>query len=205
MSTSVPSAPLPPTSTIPIRSPKVYGVLSIVFSSIMILMSLIGSCGGFAGASLSGVTLKGEGVDAAGAAAFEAVKGQLADVYTASGVTSLMFLVLSALLLAIGIGQLGYRRWARAWSVYWGVAALVGLVVNAIIWIAWIGPAYESAITTMMAMSEHAGRGPQVTVEGIGGLAGAGAAIFSIAIFAPYPILQIANFSRKVVRDVMTR
>src|SRR4029078_7927521 len=51
--------------------------------------------------------------------------------YQGIGLQSAILFVMSALLLAIGIGQLRYRAWAQRWSVYWGAAGLacVGLMV----------------------------------------------------------------------------
>ncbi len=89
-------------------------------------------------------------------------------------------------------------------SVIWGVIALVGLVANAIYWIAVIGPLYEDLMLTAMDLSQRHSGMAQFKVEGMGSIAGVGGAIVSIILLAPYPILQLANFTRAPVKEVMT-
>ena len=57
--------------------------------------------------------------------------------------------VMSALLLAIGIGQLRYRAWAQRWSVYWGVAGLVCVALMVAISMLVISPAYAEMFDSL--------------------------------------------------------
>ena len=66
----------------------------------------------------------------------------MAKAYEGMGLQSLILFVMSALLLAIGIGQLRFRAWACRWSVYWGVAGLVCVGLMVAISLLIISPAY---------------------------------------------------------------
>ena len=57
----------------------------------------------------------------------------LSSMYLGMGAISAILSVMSALLIALGIGQLRYRAWAAVWSVRWGVVALGAVVVMAIL------------------------------------------------------------------------
>ncbi len=110
-------------------APKVFGVLSIIFASIVLLSSSLGM---LATLATSAATSMGKMVpDPEKAAEVTTMMQPMAKVYQGIGLQSAILFVMSALLLAIGIGQLRYRAWAQRWSVYWGAAGLacVGLMV----------------------------------------------------------------------------
>ncbi|MCC6620832.1 MAG: hypothetical protein IT385_06235 [Deltaproteobacteria bacterium] len=196
-------------------TPKVCGVLSIIFASLVLLGGLMGTCGGFAGASMTDFDLQ------VGSASFELdgsrlspalqaelvnlVKDKVGGIYLATGIISLVFTAMSAWLLALGIGQVGYKRWARGQTVTWGIAALVVLLGVTVYSMAVIGPAYQGILDEAARRAGSMHDLPlKMSFGNVGTFAGMGAAIFSIAIFAPYPIVLIALFKGDKARQAMT-
>src|SRR5262245_32044085 len=92
--------------------PKVFGVLSIVFGALVLLFGLFSSAAGALPMLIGSLAQKAKGDPQAGPM-LEAISA----VYGGIGAIGVIQVVMSGLLLAIGIGQLRYRRWARAWSV----------------------------------------------------------------------------------------
>jgi len=189
------------------KSPKVFGILSIIFASITLLFSLFSMLGSLAGSNMRDLIAQSsslggmKGIDAEIAREMADVIG---GVYTTGIITSIIFVVFSALLLAIGIGQAGYRRWAASWSVLWGWGALLSLVVITVLFVTAFGSTYDRLL---QVVGEHAGD-PQVRelMRGadLGPIAGLGGAIFMVLFFAPYPILLLAFFTKPRVKESMT-
>src|SRR5437868_6500185 len=97
-------------------APKVFGVLSIIFASLMLFGSALGL---LATAATSAIENVGS-ISSPDAETSEQLNGMMrpmAKVYRGVGIQSLILFVMSALLLAIGIGQLRFRAWACRWSV----------------------------------------------------------------------------------------
>src|SRR5215831_9619270 len=99
-------------------APKVFGVLSIILASIQLLLSTLGLL--FSAATSAADSLGSLSTDPDKAADLNAMMHPMAKIYQGFGIQSVVLFVMSALLLAIGIGQLRYRAWACRWSVYWG-------------------------------------------------------------------------------------
>src|SRR5262249_39585098 len=119
--TSVAAEVLPPAR--PTGVPKTFGVLSIVFASLMLCYSLLKVlAGGMVGALGQLQSQVGDEAAELGDA-FE----HLARVYRALAWEGALVAVMSALLIAIGVGQLRYREWARRWTQYWSVAAFLSI------------------------------------------------------------------------------
>ena len=196
-------------------SPKVCGILSIIFASIVLLGGLAGTCGGFAASSMTNMSLEVGGakfdLDGSGldrklqVELFNLVKEHIGGLYTAVGIISLAFAVMSAWLLAIGIGQIGYRRWARSQSVTWGVLGLVVLVGVTVFSMLVIGPSYQGLLDEL---AKHAGELRDMPVKmqfgSLGTIAGLGSALVSIVVFAPYPIILISIFRGERCKQAMT-
>ncbi len=194
---SVAATTAPPTSV-----PKVFGVLSIVFGSLMLLGGLIGTCTGFLGKSLG--QLGSLGTSGPQAEMMQTMMKHLGSIYTAMGVQSLLFTAMSGWLLAVGIGQLRYRRWACRWSVYWGGVALVVLVGMMLIAFLWIGPAY-SAMFEDISRSAPSGAIPQKMTSAMSGLFGGTSGVMTAVFYGPYPVLLLIYFTRDRIRAAMTR
>lgn len=179
-------------------APKVFGILSIIFASIVTLGSFFVFMGTLAANSLTGMSFGGSHqMELA-----NALKDQVAGFYSSLMFQPLIMLVLSAMLLAVGIGQVTYKRWAQKWSVIWGWSALASIVVMSVLAFAILAPAYDD----LFKLAEKAGgmRGLSIS-GGFGTFVGAGSAITMVIFLAPYPILLIAFFSGKKVKDAMTR
>ncbi|MCC6749174.1 MAG: hypothetical protein IT371_16045 [Deltaproteobacteria bacterium] len=194
----------PDTPPLPTGAPKVFGVLSIVFGSIVLLGGLFGACGGLAGQSMTRMGRMGSSLRGREAEAVRAMMDQIGSIYTVIGAQSLVFSAMSGLLLAIGIGQLRYRRWACRWSVYWGYAALAVLAGVIVLSLTVVGPAYARMIETL-AKHSPSGAIPAGFSSGMASIFGGTSAILMIVFYAPYPILMLLFFNRDRIRAAMNQ
>jgi hypothetical protein len=187
--------PGPPSSV-----PKVFGVLSIIFASIVMLGGLLGSCSMCAGQMMGSVPQVGPH-----AAEMRAMIEPMKTVYNGIGLQSLLLLAMSVWLLVIGIGQLRYRAWAQKQSVAWGGAGLIGVGLMVAMSVLMIGPAYKEMFDALAHMPDM-GRGtPQMQMpSGMGTLLGGSMSAIIVVLYAPYPILMLAMFSREHVKASMT-
>jgi hypothetical protein len=171
--------------------PRTFGVLSIVFASIVLVGSLFGLIGLLVPMMLSHAPPATRPEDA------QALK-LVSTMYLGMGVISAIFTVMSSLLLAVGIGQLRYRKWAATWSPRWGVVALGALVVMAILMTTTMRSTFGDIVNASgSASAPMAGRQ-------VGTAIGAVYAVMMVLFYAPYPILMLVYFSRERIRAVMT-
>jgi hypothetical protein len=186
-------------------APKVFGVLSIIFASLTLFFSAIGLLATAATSSLQNVASVSP-AEPEKAEQLSAMMAPMAKVYRGLGLQSLILFVMSALLLAIGIGQLRYRAWACRWSVYWGAAGLAGVALLVAISLLIISPAYgelfESAARLKPQTDGQPGLPP--SMGGLTAVFGGTFAILSVIVYAPYPALMLLFFRRDRVRASMT-
>ena len=107
-------------------APRTFGILSIVFASLVLVGSLFGLLGLLVPMLAAHAPPPTRPEDA------QALK-MLSTMYLGMGLISAILSVMSALLIALGIGQLRYRKWAAVWSVRWAIVALGAVVVMAIL------------------------------------------------------------------------
>jgi len=182
-------------------APKVFGVLSIVFASIVLLFSSFGMLATLATSAASSI---GKSVpDPDKAAEVTAMMQPMAKVYQGIGLQSLILFVMSALLLAIGIGQVRYRAWAQRWSVYWGAAGLVCVGLMVALSLLVIAPAYAEFFDAMSRIKPAGGASPP-SMGPMAGMFGGTFAVMSVIIYGPYPALMLLFFTRDRVRASMT-
>jgi len=195
------------------RAPKVCGVLSIIFASIVLLGGLMGTCGGFAGSSLTDIDLQFDDVRVGGEAigdpelrarVVELVKDNIGGMYLSTGIISLVFAAMSAWLLAIGIGQVGYRAWARRHTMLWGWIALAVLLGVLVFSMVVIGPWYQTFLDEIQKYGNGFDSGMRVRFGSLGTVAGMGVGIFTIFFFAPYPIVLLSIFKGERAKRAMT-
>ena len=189
------------------KAPKVFGILSIIFGSLMILGGLGQSCGGLAGGAMTGAmgSLASMAPDDTAAGGLSEAMTIMSAVTWVQVVEGLIFIVMSSLLLAIGIGQLKYRRWARAASVYWGAAALVCVVIIIGLMVGVVMPATERMMAAIAQLAPE-GEMPPFDFVGAMGSMGTVASIFgNILFYSPYLILLLIFFTRPRVQDAMTQ
>ena len=180
-------------------APKVFGVLSIIFASIVLLFSTLGLLAGAAtGAAGAGATLPSSS-DADKLAAQAGVK-----VLEGFAVQSLILFVMSALLLAIGIGQLRYRVWARRWSVYWAGAALACVAVLVAISLLIISPAYAELFDSASQQIKPGAEALGGSMGSLSAVLGGTFAVMCIIFYTPYPAMMLLFFTRAHVRASMT-
>jgi hypothetical protein len=173
----------------PSAAPRTFGILSIVFAALVLVGSLFGLLGLIVPVALKHApTSRPE--DAA------AMK-MLSDMYLGMGLVSAILSVMSALLLALGIGQLRYRKWAAVWSVRWAVVALGAVVVMAILMT-------TTMRSTLGSVATMGGAGNPQAARAVGSMFGIIYASMIVVFYSPYPILMLVYFSRERVRAAMT-
>jgi len=174
----------------PSRAPRTFGILSIVFSSLVLLGSLFGLIGLVVPVMIRHAPPS--------SAADQRTLQMLSTMYLGMGLISAILTVMSALLIALGIGQLRYRRWAAVWSVRWGVVALGAVVVMAMLCATMFGQSVSNAVSMDGPMKDPA------AARMAGNMFGAVYAVMIVFFYAPYPILLMVFFSRPRLRAVMT-
>lgn len=194
----------PPVDATPTAVPKVFGVLSIVFASIMTLGGFLGSCSLFAVGFADAIPKNGNQDFMEMQPFISAMK----QVYGGIGIDSVIILGMSIWLLVLGVGQLRYRQWACKQSVVWGLAGLISVGVFVLIALTMIGPGYKQMFEAMAhGLPKAMGHGttPPVNMPtSMGTFFGGSMSVTQIILLAPYPILLVAFFSRENVRASMS-
>jgi hypothetical protein len=171
--------------------PRTFGILSIVFASVVLVGSLFGLLGLVVPVLLKHAPPPSRPEDAQALA-------MVSSMYLGMGMISAILSVMSALLLALGIGQLRYRAWAAVWSVRWGVVALGAVVVMAILMTKTMSSTLGSLASTANVNADAA------AARNVGSMIGVVYAAMMVLFYSPYPILMLAYFSRDRVRAAMT-
>jgi hypothetical protein len=106
----------------------------------------------------------------------------------------------------LGIGQMRYRAWACRQSVTWGLAALIALGAMVVISLVMVGPAYKQMFEAIAHAAPRTGGelAPMKMPGGMGMMLGGTMSAMLVFLYAPYPILMIAMFTRDHVRAAMT-
>ena len=168
--------------------PRTFGILSIVFSSLVLVGSLFGLLGLIVPVALKHAP-PSRPEDA------EALR-LVSNMYLGMGLVSAILSVMSAVLLALGIGQLRYRKWSAVWSVRWSVVALGAVVVMAILMTRTMSSTFGSITSMGELHNAQAGRA-------VGSMIGLVYASMMVLFYSPYPILMLVYFSRERVRAAM--
>jgi len=184
-------------------APKVFGVLSIIFASLVLLSSSLGMLMMLATSAFSDLgNLVPEAEKTQDVAA---MMEPMVRIYRGIGLQSAILFVMSALLLAIGIGQLRYRVWAQRWSVYWGAAGLVCVAAMVAISLLIISPAYAQFFQGLSQLKPQGDGQPQMPSMGpLAGIFGGTFAVVCVLFYGPYPALMLMFFTRDRVRASMT-
>jgi len=169
--------------------PRTFGILSIVFSSLVLVGSLFGLLGLIVPVALKHAPpTRPEDAQA---------MAMLSSMYTCMGLISAILTVMSSALLALGIGQLRYRKWAAVWSVRWAIVALGAVVVMAILMT-------TTMRSTLGSVATMGGAGNPQAAREVGSMFGLIYASMVVVFYSPYPILMLVYFSRERVRAAMT-
>jgi hypothetical protein len=187
-------------------APKVFGVLSIIFASVVLLFAAFGLLGTAATSAASSMGSEAPASDPDKAAEVAAMMQPMVKVYSGIGYESLILFVMSAALLVIGIGQLRFRAWACRWSVYWGVAGLVCVGLMVAISLLIISPAYADLFEAMGRLKPNADGGAELGagMSSLSAVFGGTFAVLCVILYAPYPALMLMFFTRERVRASMT-
>jgi hypothetical protein len=172
------------------RVPRTLGTLSIVFASVVLFFSLFGLIGLVVPILVAHAPPSSRPEDAA-------IVAGVSRMYGAMGGISALLAVMSGALLALGIGQRRYRKWAAVWGVRWAVVALGAVVI-----MAWtMATMFSSSMFDMMAASNHAAAAP---AHDVGRAIGMVYAVMMVMLYAPYPIVMLVLLTRRHVRAAMT-
>jgi hypothetical protein len=193
----LPASPPPPPPRPPVKTPRTFGILSLVFGGILTLQSLTGLVAGQAMMSAPGLGRTMDQVYGPGV-----IERYMERIRPATRAQSSLFLVMSLALVGIGIGQLGYRRWARRASIAWGIAGLVALVPLLYVYLTIMGPAQAELMT---AISSRQVAQMQPLFSQIGRAMSGMTAVMTLVYYAPYPTILIFVFRRPRVVEAMTR
>lgn len=182
--------PGPPPAAAPSPVPRTLGTLSLVFASLSIAGSVIGLLSAGLMSSLSqGSGLSDSRMGDAMARYMEAIR-------PITTVNTLIFVILSAALLFIGIGQRNHRAWARVWSIRWGIAALVALAVVLTLHFTFVSPALAEYARDL------AGGGTNMPMTGAFAQV---TSLVSFALYVPFPIILIVSYRKPHIAASMTR
>jgi magnesium-transporting ATPase (P-type) len=170
------------------RVPRTFGILSIIFASIVLFSSLFGVIGLVVPVLLRHAP--------PGRPEERQALEMLSHMYLMMGAMSAILLVMSATLLALGIGQLRYRAWAAVWTIRWGIVAIGSIVVMAIL----VSQMFSGTLFSALAQNNpDAAAG----AHQVGRMFGAVYAGMVVLFYSPYPIMLIAFFTRARVRAAM--
>ena len=164
-----------------VKSPRIFGRLSIIFGAIISFKNLNELVTDFA--VQTNLNLPQKLVD---------VAVNLAHVYKPVNIVMLVF---SLVLLVIGFGQLNYRRWVQQWTVMWSYSALLTLVIKSsyLFMYARVYQAMQLNYLTDQFIGIKNAYTPLMT--GILLIAG------ELVTFAPYPILLLIFFNKQKVKE----
>lgn len=165
-------------------APRVLGVLSIVFGSLVVAFSLFG----LVSPGMSRGMYHGE--------ALAALDAYMDALQPWSAIINIVMMLMSVALIFIGIGQRRYRRWARGATITWGWLALLILVGQFAIWLTVISPALEVFIERI-SNSMLGGLGSPLS-----GLT-SNLGFISLFFYAPYPIILIIFMGKPKIERAM--
>jgi hypothetical protein len=180
--------------------PKVFGILSIIFSSLTLLWGLMTSFMVIIPWAIGGLEKSMPGDRPAD---IDVVIRAMKQVYGGLGGIGLILTVMSALLLAIGIGQIRYKSWARPWTVYWSQAALLSIIGMIAISLMVIGPGYRDLLAGAAAQGAAKSGATPPDMGAFASIFGGTFSGMFVFFYAPYPVLLLAFFTREKVRDAM--
>ena len=187
------------------RVPKVCGVLSIVFASIVLIPALPMSCGSLAGAGMSDMVARSgiAGEQRVSEELIQPMADALSTIYLGLGLINLMLVVLSGVLIGIGIGQLRYRVWAIRGSIYWGVCGMISVGLTGLLMVLSIGPAYADMFAVIAQGEAELAEMAPAFGSTMGRMMGMGGAVLHAVLMLPYPILMVVLFRQRRVRESM--
>ncbi len=164
-------------------APRVLGILSIVFGSIVVAFSVFGLAAAGMGRDMMGFRGAREAFDAYSAA-----------LQPWASIATIVMVGMSLALLFIGIGQRGYRQWAQRASVVWAALALVVLAGQFAFHFLVTAPALDQFIASLQRHSPVS--------DMMSGM-GAGLGFASLFFYAPYPIILLVLMRKPAVVAAM--
>jgi hypothetical protein len=192
-------SPAPVPSSRP-SSPKVFGVLSIIFGSLVLVMSLASGCMNTVGkGQLGQLAALGAKQPQKVVAAFERFQSTIRIPTMAS---SAVFITMSAGLILIGIGQVRYARWGRSSTLIWSAVALFALTAVVAMNMLVVRPAM---LDYFEEIKRHSTGIDALALSWTSSLTSSPVMqILSFALYAPYPVLMLFVFASRKAKDAMT-
>lgn len=180
--------------------PKAFGVLSIVFAGLTILTSTCSVAFDRPSNALERLDVQRSKDPQAARRAYARYHGVLGRV---TGWQSGVFVVMSAALLVLGVGQLRYRGWARRGTVAWCWLALAWLLGTIFLWYYLQQPAVERLYEELGAAAPAGSPEARVNATVARMLGGPWIMIISLLTYSPYPLVLLAYFTRPRVQAMM--
>jgi len=164
-------------------TPNVLGILSIVFGSIVVLLTLLALVQN----PLDSMLLRA--MDELG----PAVARLRAAIEPWSTISSVVMLLMGGSLIFVGVGQRGYRRWARGATITWSGVALAVTATQVLLQVLVFNPASGAFAAEVLdgALSSLASN------------AGVGGVVLTLLLYLPYPIVQLVLVRRPEVEAAM--
>jgi hypothetical protein len=173
------------------KTPVTLGTLSITFGSLIGAWSTLAFFLGPMFAKLSEFTKNLPGQGELQRAQMEAATAVLDAQSGYMKVSSVVFLLMSAALVVIGVGLRGRRRWARSGALAWSVFGLLLLVANSVAALGWLQPHQREIQQAVYAA--HGVTPPFELGSGSQGVL----TIFGMLLYAVYPIVLLALLGRR--------
>ena len=158
-------------------TPRTLGLLSIIFGSIVAVMSFFGLVAGTQVGGMMQTT----------ASQKEYFDIYMEQTHTVAVAQSAIMLLMSIILIYVGTGQRKYMRWAVGATMKWSIAGLVYLLANAVVQFTVVMPALDRFVASI----SHGGL-ESLPMGGIMKFS----ALIGIAMYAAYPLVMIAAFRK---------
>lgn len=172
------------------KTPVTLGVLSITFGALMAVGSASSLLLGPLFDKLSAFSRTLPGQTETARAQMEAAQALMRAEQGYTDVRSLVFVLMSIVLIVIGIGLYRRRAWARRAAIGWGAAALGVLVVDAALYFGWLHGhmlAVENAVYAAHGLATPAALPRAAQSAGF---------VFGLLLDAVYPLVLIALCGR---------
>jgi hypothetical protein len=173
------------------KTPVVLGLLSIIFGTIVAVLSLLAMGMGSFIEKLSQFAASVPGQSEMQRAQLEASQASFAHMTSYLVVSSVFYVVMSISLVVVGVGLYRRRAWGRRAAVGWAIVGLALVVASFVFTVAWLQPHQ-----LQWQREAYAARGLTPPFE-LAGAGGATLAFFGHLMYCAFPIVLLALIGRR--------